>query len=102
MGAMCERLRDACGPIWDELLCHPFVVEMAEGVLPERKFGFYIAQNILYLPEFARLLSLGVAKADDEATMSEFAGAAVSVLTLEIPKTANPPAQVKQVAIKSA
>jgi thiaminase/transcriptional activator TenA len=102
MGAMCERLRDACGPIWDELLRHPFVVEMAQGVLPERKFAFYIAQNILYLPEFARLLSLGVAKADDEATMIEFAGAAVNVLTLEIPKNRELLASVRELEPSAA
>jgi thiaminase/transcriptional activator TenA len=86
MGSVCDRLKAACRPIWDELHRHPFVVELARGTLPPRKFAFYIGQNLLYLPEFARLLALGVAKAEDEETMRGFAAAAVSVLELEIPQ----------------
>ena len=59
---------------------------MADGTLPARKFAFYIGQNILYLKEFARVLSLGVAKAEDEETMLEFASGAASVLEFELPK----------------
>lgn len=86
MGPVCEALRAQCQPLWQALLGHPFVVEMAKGTLPPRKFAFYVGQNILYLKEFARLMALGVAKAEDEPTMREFAAAVAAILDLELPK----------------
>jgi thiaminase/transcriptional activator TenA len=86
MGSICERLRDAAQPSWEELHRHPFVTEMARGILPARKFAFYIGQNLRFLPDLARMLALGVAKAEDEQTMREFAASMTSILEFEIPK----------------
>lgn len=96
MNPLCEQLRFACGPVWQGLHQHPFVVEMARGVLPERKFAFYIGQNIAYLPEFARLMALGVAKAEDEQSMIDFARSSVAVLEMEIPKNRELLARVRE------
>lgn len=86
MTTVCDALRDNCRPIWDELHTHPFVAEMAAGTLPERKFAFYIGQNILFLRELARAMALGVAKADDEETMRNFAAIVSNIVDFELPK----------------
>jgi thiaminase/transcriptional activator TenA len=79
-------LRERCKPIWDGLHSAPFVAEMAAGTLPERKFAFYISQNIVFLRELARAMALGVAKADDEETMRRFAIIVTNIMELELPK----------------
>ncbi len=49
---------------------HPFNVELSNGTLPEDKFKFYIEQDSLYVPEYARALSIIASKA---STTREFA-----------------------------
>ena len=83
MTSVCETLRDSCKEIWHELHSHPFVAEMAAGTLPERKFAFYIGQNIVFLRELARAMALGVAKADDEDTMRDFAAIVSNIVDFE-------------------
>ena len=83
---VCDALRDDCRPIWEELHAHSFVAEMASGRLPERKFAFYVGQNILFLRELARAMALGVAKADDEETMRDFAAIVSNIVDFELPK----------------
>ncbi len=86
MTGTAERLRAGAGAAWAGLHDHPIVREMAAGTLPPAKFRFYVEQNLIYLPEFARALALGAAKARDEAEMRLFAAALTEVLEVEIPK----------------
>lgn len=81
-----DRLRAACAAIWDGLHAHPFIRELAAGTLPPEKFRFYLEQNLQYLPEYARAMALGAAKAQDVETMRLFAGDLAGVLENEIPK----------------
>jgi thiaminase/transcriptional activator TenA len=83
---VCEYLRAQSRPLWDQLFAHPFVLGMADGTLPLRKFAFYVSQNILFLQDLARTMALGVAKAEDEQTLREFAIATTRTLDLEIPE----------------
>lgn len=96
MTSICDRLREECEPIWDQLHKHPFVDEMAKGTLPEHKFAFYIGQNILFLKELARAMALGVAKADDEETMRDFASIVTNLVDFEIPKNRELLARVRE------
>ena len=96
MGSVCDSLRDDCKPIWHYLHSNPFVEEMAAGTLPERKFAFYIGQNIIFLKELARSMAIGVAKADDEGTMKDFAAIVTEILELELPKNRELLAEVQQ------
>ena len=80
-----ETLRAGAGDAWDQLGAHPFVTEMADGTLPPDRFRFYIEQNLLYLPEFARCLALGAARASDLADAATFARAVTEVIEVEIP-----------------
>lgn len=102
MTAVCDTLRDECKPIWDELHAHPFIDEMQAGTLPERKFAFYIGQNILFLVELARAMALGVAKADDEATMKDFAEIVSNIINIELPTNRALLARLQEIAPDSS
>jgi thiaminase/transcriptional activator TenA len=83
---LCDRLRGACAPIWEALHQHPFVRGLAAGTLPPERFRFYIEQNLMYLPEYARAMAIGAAKANDLATMQLFAEDVRNILESEIPE----------------
>ena len=82
----CERFRADCAPVWASLHAHPFIRELAAGTLPAEKFRFYLEQNLMYLPEYAKAMAAGVAKAPDVETMRWFAEALANVVENEIPE----------------
>ena len=43
-------------PLYEAILRLPFIKELSDGSLPERKFGRYIAQDELYLASYGRQL----------------------------------------------
>lgn len=44
------------GEVYDEILRHPFIQELASGTLLEEKFLFYLAQDSYYLDSYCRVL----------------------------------------------
>ena len=82
----CERFRADCAPVWASLHAHPFIRELAAGTLPPEKFRFYVEQNLMYLPEYAKAMAVGVAKSPDVETMRWFAHALGNVVENEIPE----------------
>jgi len=78
------ELRDEAAPIWDRILAHPFLSEMAEGTLPMDKFLFYIKQDHAYLVEFARCLGLAIAKENDREVMRDLVRRLNATLVLEV------------------
>lgn len=80
----CGRLHAAAAPVWEGSRKHPFLAELAQGTLPERKFAFFMKQDYLYLIEYAKLFALGVIKADDLETMGKFAELLHSTLSMEM------------------
>ena len=83
---ICERLRSDCARVWESLHAHPFIRELAAGTLPPETFRFYVEQNLQYLPEYARAIALGAAKADDVETMRRFSADLANILESEIPE----------------
>ena len=83
---ICERLRSDCDRVWESLHAHPFIRELAAGTLPPETFRFYVEQNLQYLPEYARAIALGVAKADDVETMRRFSADLANIVESEIPE----------------
>jgi thiaminase/transcriptional activator TenA len=75
----------AAEPDWSALPGHAFVVALADGTLPPERFRFYLEQNLQYLPIYAQVLALGVAKARDAAEMASFAAALRQITEVEIP-----------------
>ncbi|WP_370452307.1 thiaminase II [Cohnella sp. AR92] len=78
------RLHAAASPIWNGSLDHPFLKELKEGTLDERKFAFFLKQDYVYLIYYAKLFALGVQKADDLPTMEKFAELVHSTLNMEM------------------
>jgi len=85
-GSLCAELRAGSGGIWASLHAHPFIRELAAGTLPLEKFRFYLEQNLLYLPEYARVIALGAARAGDLDELERFAEALANIVENEIPK----------------
>jgi thiaminase/transcriptional activator TenA len=84
MASFSQELRDEAAPIWGMIHAHPFLAELADGTLPMEKFRFFIKQDYVYLFDFARCLSLAVAKEGDIDAMRGFITSLNSTLTLEV------------------
>jgi thiaminase/transcriptional activator TenA len=81
-----DRFRAGCAAIWDGLHAHPFIRELAAGTLPLEKFRFFVEQNLLYLPEYARTMAIGASKAEDLETMALYSADLANVLESELPE----------------
>lgn len=57
-------VRKEADPIWEASFNHPFVKGIGDGTLPIDNFRYYVMQDSYYLESFARVQSLGGAKAD--------------------------------------
>jgi thiaminase (transcriptional activator TenA) len=77
-------LRAGCERIWAGLHGHPFLGELARGTLPLEKFRFFIEQDLLFLPEFARCMALGAAKSRHEEELEFFNRQLDGIVRLEI------------------
>jgi thiaminase/transcriptional activator TenA len=78
-------MRAESAAIWDGLHAHPFLREIAAGVLPLENFRFYLEQDQLYLVEYARCLALGAARSSDEPELRSFSVELSSVVDAELP-----------------
>ena len=78
-------LRNRSDRIWAGLHAHPFLRELARGVLPPEKFRFFIEQDILYLPDYARCVAMGAAKSATEAELRFFAKQLDGTINVELP-----------------
>jgi thiaminase (transcriptional activator TenA) len=79
------RVRIRCDDIWAGLHAHPFLGELTRGTLPLDKFRFFIEQDLMFLPPFARCMLMGAAKARSEAELEFFTRQADGIIRLEIP-----------------
>jgi len=83
--SLSAELRDQSDRIWAGLHAHPFLSELARGVLPLEKFRFFVEQDVMYLPDFARCIATGAAKSATEAELAFFARQLDSTINLELP-----------------
>ena len=60
-----QRIYACAEKIWPQYLSHPFVVQMADGTLPEEKFRYYMLQDYLYLRDYVKIFAAIIQKADD-------------------------------------
>ena len=66
-----EELRRAAAPIWEAILEHPYLNELASGTLHRETFRFYVQQDWLYLQEFTRTAALTAARCPDVKEMRD-------------------------------
>jgi len=78
-------LREQCDRIWAGLRAHPFLGELARGTLPLEAFRFFIEQDLLFLPEFARCMAMGAAKSASDDELEFFTRQLDGIIRLEIP-----------------
>jgi thiaminase (transcriptional activator TenA) len=78
-------LRAQCDRIWAGLHVHPFLGELARGTLPLDRFRFFIEQDLMYLPAFARCMAMGAAKSASDADLEFFTRQLDGIIRLEIP-----------------
>jgi thiaminase (transcriptional activator TenA) len=83
--AFSASLRAQCDRIWAGLHAHPFLGELTRGTLPLDKFRFFIEQDLLFLPAFARCMAMGAARSASEAELEFFTRQLDGIIRLEIP-----------------
>lgn len=72
--------------LWGSLASHGFVRGMADGTLPAESYQFYVEQNLLYLPQYARAIALAVARSRTAEELSEHTASLVNIVDVEIPQ----------------
>ena len=80
MGRLCL----ACAEEWTGYTTHAFVRGLADGTLPEAAFRHYLAQDYLFLIQFARAHGLAVYKSETIEDMRAAAGAISAILDVEM------------------
>ncbi len=63
--AAADRILEGSRSIWESFHDHPFVRGIADGTLSKDKFKYYMLQDYLYLLDYAKVFSIGAAKAQD-------------------------------------
>jgi len=79
-----EGVEERCAPVRRAILEHPFVRGIGDGDLDVERFKFYVAQDYVYLVDYARVLALGAARAPQLETMSWFAALLDETLNTEM------------------
>lgn len=83
--AFSGQLRERCERVWAGLHAHPFLAELARGTLPLDRFRFFIEQDLLFLPAFAKCMAMGAAKSASDADLEFFTRQLDGIIRLEIP-----------------
>ena len=79
-----ERLKTEASAEWRAYTEHPFTNGLADGSLAEAAFRHYLAQDYLFLIEFARAYALSVYKSPKLADMREAAAGLSAILDVEM------------------
>ena len=79
-----EGVEERSRPIRQSILEHPFVRGIGRGDLDVERFKHYVAQDYVYLVDYARVLALGAARAPELDVMSWFAGLLDETLNTEM------------------
>ncbi|ABS22180.1 thiaminase II [Bacillus cytotoxicus] len=79
-----QLLRQEVAPIWQASFEHPFIKELGEGTLDLASFRYYVLQDSYYLSHFARVQTLGAAKAIELKTTARMAHHAQNTYEAEL------------------
>ena len=78
-----ERAWESTSEIRKAIDNHPFVVGLCEGTLDAGRFGYYMAQDALYLADYARSLALCGSQSTDADEVLFWTTSAVGAITVE-------------------
>ncbi|VTR99788.1 thiaminase II [Tuwongella immobilis] len=79
-----QVVRQQADAIWESQHSHPFVRGLGTAELPLPCFQYWLVQDYRFLIDYARLLGLGIARASDLATMTQFAELTRTILSVEM------------------
>lgn len=79
MPTLFNSLKSACAAEWKDYTRHDFVLQLADGSLPEAAFRHYLQQDYLFLIHFARAYALAGYKSE---TLAELRSAAATMSAL--------------------
>ncbi|HLS69276.1 MAG TPA: thiaminase II [Kiloniellales bacterium] len=80
-----EALKRACHEEWEAYVEHAFVRQIADGSLPEASFRHYLAQDYVFLLNFARAAALAVVKSEQVEDLQQSAALVDLLLNTETP-----------------
>ncbi len=83
-GGLFSRLMTATAEPWRAYTRHDFVIQLANGELPEACFRRYLTQDYLFLMHFARAWGLAIYKSDTLAEMHRAQRLVTTTLDVEI------------------
>ena len=83
MSGFCDRAWQDTTALRAAIHSLPFNRELAAGTLSDERFQFYIAQDALYLEQYARILVMAGARGPDGATLKLFAASALEAVAVE-------------------
>jgi len=78
------RLWAEVEPIYAAILDHPFIKGLTDGSLDPEVFAHYVAQDVVYLRDYARALSVVSAKAPTQADTAMFARHSAEIYDVEL------------------
>jgi thiaminase (transcriptional activator TenA) len=70
-------------PVYQEIINHPFNVELAEGTLDSKCFYYYLWQDSYYLISFAKALAFIAGRSDSVAVIEDFLNFSLGALIAE-------------------
>ena len=79
-----DRLKAGAACEWRAYVEHPFTDALADGSLPPAAFRSYLAQDYLFLIEFARAYALAIYKAPTLGDMRHAAASLAAILDVEM------------------
>lgn len=76
-------LWDKIAPIYQQILSHPFNLELASGTLSREQFTFYMQQDAYYLIEFSKTLALIAGRSRSAQMVNDFLDFSLQALVAE-------------------
>lgn len=83
MVTLTRHMWDGSADIYDQIVEHPFLAELADGTLSRQSFRHYLVQDSLYLRSYSHALTTLAAASPDPAVSAMFAEHADNAIAAE-------------------
>ncbi len=79
-----ERLKRSNQSVWSSYINHKFVTQLADGVLKESCFKYYLKQDYLFLFHFARAYALAIYKSENLLDAKQALSSLTAIIDVEM------------------